>query len=157
MYRREPMVQIPNWFYSVKVGDWPLNIFKAEQGKIGYINEVMAAYRVHSAGAWSLKKRSRQLIITIKILNNIDKDLGFRYSDTIRRAKSRVLFELAELYLQRGHEQFALIPVKRGLRESRGRHKGIASLWLRLRMPGLYRSLIKLRATLKGKPLTDSA
>jgi glycosyltransferase involved in cell wall biosynthesis len=156
MYRREPIVQIPDWFYSAKVGDWPLNIFKAEHGKIGYINEVLAAYRVHQAGAWSLRKRSRQLIITIKILNNIDKDLGFRYSDTIRHAKSRVLFELAELYLQRGHAQFALIPVKRGLRESRGRHKGIASLWLRLQMPGLYRGFTKLRSTLKGKPLTDS-
>jgi len=156
MYRREPIVEIPEWFYSAKVGDWPLTIFKAQHGKIGYINEVMAAYRVHSAGAWSLRKRSRQLISTIKILNNIDKDLGFRYSATIRGAKSRVLFELAELYLQRGHAQFALIPVKRGLRESRGRHKGIASLWLRLQMPGLYRSLTKLRGTLKGKRLTYS-
>src|SRR4029079_7656135 len=81
-------------------------------GKIGYLNEVLSAYRVHAAGAWSLGKRSRQLIISMKILDNIDKDLGFKYSATIRQAQARFLFELAEFYLQSGHARFALVPVK---------------------------------------------
>ena len=146
MYRREPVVQIPDWFLTAKVGDWPINIFKAQYGKIGYLNEVMAAYRVHEAGAWSLRKRSRQLLISLKLLDNIDRDLGFKYHATIRGAKTRILFELAELYLQRGHPQFALIPVKRAMRYSRGRHKGILSLWLRLQTPALYREFRSLKA-----------
>jgi glycosyltransferase involved in cell wall biosynthesis len=146
MYRREPVVQLPDWFFTAKVGDWPINIFKAQFGKIGYLNEVMSAYRVHTAGAWSLGKRSRQLIISLRILDNIDKDLGFKYNATIRAAKTRLLFELAELYLQRGHARLALIPVKRALKASRGRHKGILSLWLRLQTPTLYRGFTKLRA-----------
>src|SRR5689334_21978219 len=73
MYRREPVVQIPDWFYTAKVGDWPLHIFKAQYGKIGYLNEVMAAYRVHEAGAWSLRKRSHQLLVNLKMLENIDR------------------------------------------------------------------------------------
>jgi glycosyltransferase involved in cell wall biosynthesis len=145
MYRREPLIEIPDWFLTARMGDWPLNIFKAQHGNIGYLNEVMAAYRVHAGGVWSLRKRSHQLITSIKVLDKIDQDLGFKYSDTIRHAKTRLLFELAELYLQRGHGQFALIPVKRGLRASRGRHKGMLSLWLRLQTPGLYRGLSKLR------------
>jgi glycosyltransferase involved in cell wall biosynthesis len=139
MHRREPVLQLPDWFFTVKVGDWPLNIFRAQFGKIGYLNEVLSAYRVHAAGVWSLGKRSRQLVISLKILDNIDKDLGFKYNATIRAAKTRILFELAELYLQRGHAQLALVPVKRALRASRGRHKGILSLWLRLQTSGLYR------------------
>jgi glycosyltransferase involved in cell wall biosynthesis len=146
MYRREPIVDIPDWFLTARMGDWPLNIFKAQYGKIGYLNEVMAAYRVHEAGVWSLRKRSHQLLTSIKVLDKIDGDLGFKYHDTIRRAKTRFLFELAELYLHRGHSQFALIPVKRALRSSRGRHKGILSLWLRLQTPALYRGFTKLRA-----------
>jgi glycosyltransferase involved in cell wall biosynthesis len=147
MYRREPVVDIPDWFLTARMGDWPLNIFKAQYGKIGYLNEVMAAYRVHEAGVWSLRKRSHQLLTSIKVLDHIDGDLGFKYNDTIRAAKTRILFELAELYLQRGHAGFALIPVKRALKASRGRHKGILSLWLRLQTPALYRSFIRLRPT----------
>lgn len=139
MFRREPLLEIPDWFLTVKMGDWPLNLFKAQQGKIGYIDEVMAAYRVHAAGVWTLRKRSHQILTSIRVLDHIDRDLAFKYHATIRGAKTRILFELAELYLQRGHPRFALIPVQRGLRLSRGSHKGILSLWLRLQTPGLYR------------------
>jgi len=146
MHRREPVLQLPEWFFKAKVGDWPLNIFRAQFGKIGYLNEVLSAYRVHTGGAWSLRKRSRQLVISIKILENLNKDLGFKYSATIRQAQARFLFELAEFYLQSGHGRLALVPVKRGLRLSRGRHKGIVSLWLRLQMPGVYRAFRNLRS-----------
>lgn len=145
MYRREPLIEIPDWFLTARMGDWALNIFKAQHGKIGYIKEVLAAYRVHAAGVWSLRKRSHQLLTSIKVLNNIDRDLGYKYRQTIRRAKTRFFFELAELYLQRGHAGFALVPVRKGLWSSRGRHKGIVSLWLRLRQPGLYRGFRKLK------------
>lgn len=157
MYRREPLIEIPDWFLTARMGDWPLNIFKAQQGQIGYIDEVMAAYRVHVAGVWSLRRRSHQLLTSIKVLDKIDRDLNFKYSDSIRGSKTRFFFELAELYLQGGHPRFALIPLKLGLSSSRGRHKGLLSLWLRLRTPGLYRGYTNLknaanRATKKHKP-----
>jgi glycosyltransferase involved in cell wall biosynthesis len=138
MYRREPMPTIPDWFLTAKIGDWPLNLLKAQHGKIGYINQVMAAYRLHASGVWTRRRRSHQILTSIKVLDNIDRDFHFKYSGTIRQSKTRLFFELAELYLQMGHSRIALIPVKRGLRSSRGRHKGIVSLWLRLHAPQLY-------------------
>jgi len=155
MHRREPVLQLPDWFFTAKVGDWPLNIFRAQFGKIGYLNEVLSAYRVHAAGAWSLRKRSHQLVNSIKILDNIDKDLGFKYSATIRGAKARFLFELAEFYLQSGHARFALVPVTRALRLSRGRHEGIVKLWLRLQMPTVYRAFRTLRAIVRASSLCN--
>lgn len=139
MYRREPMPTLPDWFLTAKMGDWPLLILKAQYGKIGYINEVMAAYRVHDSGVWTRRRRSQKLVTSIKLLDNIDRELRFKYSGTIRQAKTRLFFELAELYLQMGYPRIALIPVKHGLRSSRGGHKGIVSLWLRLHAPRLYR------------------
>jgi glycosyltransferase involved in cell wall biosynthesis len=140
MYRREPLLEIPDWFLTAKMGDWPLNILKAQHGKIGYLNEVMAAYRVHAAGIWTVRTRSHQILTSLKVLDNIDRDLDFKYHTSIRGAKTRIFFELAELYLERGHPLFALIAVKKGMRLSRGRHKGILSLWLRLQTPTLYRT-----------------
>ena len=139
MYRREPLVEIPDWFLTAKMGDWPLNILKAQHGKIGYIDEVMAAYRVHAGAIWSARKRSHQILTSLKVLDNIDRDFGFKYHASIRGSKTRIFFELAELYLQTGHPRFALIPVKKGMLLSRGSHKGILSLWLRLQTPRLYR------------------
>jgi len=139
MYRREPMPKLPDWFLTAKIGDWPLNILKAQYGTIGYIDEVMAAYRVHACGVWTRRRKSHQILTSIKMLDNIDRDFHFKYSGTIRQAKTRLFFELAELYLQMGHSRNARIPVKHGLRTSRGGHKGIVSLWLRLHAPRLYR------------------
>ena len=139
MYRREPLVEIPDWFLTAKMGDWPLNILKAQHGKIGYIDEVMAAYRVHAGAIWSARKRSHQILTSLKVLDNIDRDFGFKYHASIRGSKTRIFFELAELYLQTGHPRFALIPVKKGMLLSRGSHKGILNLWLRLQTPRLYR------------------
>src|SRR5437762_2202436 len=47
VFRRELFGEFPDWFYTLKLGDWPLHILNAQHGKIGYINEVMASYRLH--------------------------------------------------------------------------------------------------------------
>ena len=43
----------PQWFYEITPGDWPLHILNAQYGKIGYLKEDMAVYRVHSTGIYS--------------------------------------------------------------------------------------------------------
>ena len=43
----------PDWLANVLAGDWAISILAARQGRIKYIDEVMAAYRVHGGGAWS--------------------------------------------------------------------------------------------------------
>ena len=51
MFRQGLLDEFPNWYNTTFFGDWSLYILYAERGKIGYINEVMGAYRVHSGGA----------------------------------------------------------------------------------------------------------
>lgn len=51
LYRRG-LVDIPDWFSSLPMGDWPHHILLALHGQIGYINEVMAAHVFHPAGVW---------------------------------------------------------------------------------------------------------
>ncbi len=89
------------------------------------------------------------------MLDNIDRDLNFKYHATVRRAQTRILFELAELYLQRGHPGFALVPVRRAMKYSRGRHKGILSLWLRLKTPSLYRAFTSLKGRVLSTDYTE--
>jgi glycosyltransferase involved in cell wall biosynthesis len=50
----------PKWLGKMPIGDWPLWILCAQAGKLGYIAENMATYRIHSGGAWSKKTTTRQ-------------------------------------------------------------------------------------------------
>ena len=63
MFRRDQSNELPSRFCSLRMGDWPLHVLNAQYGKIGYFNEVMAAYRVHDNGVWSPIGRLRQLEI----------------------------------------------------------------------------------------------
>lgn len=41
------------WFADVTNGDWPLFVMMARRGNIGFLDEVMASYRIHGHGVWS--------------------------------------------------------------------------------------------------------
>ncbi len=145
MFRRGLVEELPGWYLKLKMGDWPLYILLAPHGKIKYFNEVTAAYRMHGSGSWSLRNRSYHDVKLLKLLEQVNRHFDFRYSNIIDAARSRYYFELAEMYLQRGHPRHALIPIRRGIRSSRGRHRGLMSLWLQVKAPGFYNSLKGLR------------
>lgn len=53
MYRNIPLEPMPEQYYKLGSGDWPLHMRYAQKGKIGFINEVMARYRIHGSGVFS--------------------------------------------------------------------------------------------------------
>lgn len=55
IYRRGLFGEIPSWFNELAITDWPLHVLNAQYGHIGYIDEVMAAFRLHAGGVWSWK------------------------------------------------------------------------------------------------------
>jgi glycosyltransferase involved in cell wall biosynthesis len=67
MFRRELVDNLPAWYWKMPVGDWPLWCLCAQHGKIGYLNEIMGVYRIHSGGLWSgwsvLKRAEVELIV----------------------------------------------------------------------------------------------
>ena len=73
MYRNGLVKEFPSWYTNLGMGDWSLSILIAEQGSIGYIDEVMSAYRNHNRGVWSSKNKDYQLIETIRMLSVFEK------------------------------------------------------------------------------------
>src|SRR5438094_181413 len=53
MFRRDALGQLPEWYYTMSYGDWPLYILCAQHGKIGYLDEILGVYRIHREGLWS--------------------------------------------------------------------------------------------------------
>jgi glycosyltransferase involved in cell wall biosynthesis len=54
-FRRGLFDKFPDWYLSAPMGDWVLHLLNAHHGKIGYLDDVMAVYRVHEKGIWSMR------------------------------------------------------------------------------------------------------
>ncbi len=102
MLRRAWIEDIPAWYDSLfPITDWPLYILAAEQGTIGYLDEVMSLYRYHAGGLYSSKSEAEKLEATARFYRIMDANTGRRYHSTVRAAYSTYFFEWAEEYLKR--------------------------------------------------------
>jgi hypothetical protein len=54
MFRHRLFDRFPDWFYALPTADMPLHVMNAQHGDIGFVDEVMAAYRIHPGGVWSM-------------------------------------------------------------------------------------------------------
>ncbi|AFZ13628.1 glycosyl transferase family 2 [Crinalium epipsammum PCC 9333] len=61
MFRRRELGEFPNWFYKIYGHDWALHLLNAQYGKLGYINEIMSATRVHNGGDFNGRTEIQQL------------------------------------------------------------------------------------------------
>jgi glycosyltransferase involved in cell wall biosynthesis len=137
MFRRGLFGEVPDWYDSFfPITDWPLHILNAEQGKIGYINEVMGAYRYHTGGLYSSFEEFKKLEKTLEFYQKINKDLKFKYDKIINMAISKYFYEWAEEYENRGDIERARICFKNYLKGkfinkdiSMGK---IVKMWVRL-------------------------
>lgn len=151
VFRRGLFGELPDWFYSLKLGDWPLHILNAQHGKIGYLSEVMAAYRVHQAGVWFSWSKTGQLLEQIKMLDHVDAYLGFKYKKQIRTAQANWYREIAWLCYEQGDRIQGRSYAKKlfWLGGSRAR-RNLVGFFLKLKTPALYRSLRPLREFLSS-------
>lgn len=83
LFRNEALGELPDCFFRVTNADWMLFVLLAEHGNLGYINEVMAAYRVHSGGIWSRIDPIQGTREQIKTYEAIDAYLNFKYTTAI--------------------------------------------------------------------------
>jgi len=102
MFRNHLFGELPDWFYSAIMGDWILHILNGQYGKIGYLNEVMAAYRVHQGGFWTSLDQLDQVRNQIQILDHLDDYLDIKYTKQIEAGKAKSYQYLSEVHYQRG-------------------------------------------------------
>ena len=54
VYRRAAVAEIPAWYDGFfPVTDWPLHVLYAREGRIGYLDRTLGAYRLHGGGLFS--------------------------------------------------------------------------------------------------------
>lgn len=110
MFRNGLVYEKPEEFRKLIIGDWPRFVLIAQYGKVGYINEVMGAYRVHSGGAFtrgggwsSVNNRIRMDTAEIECYEAINEYFGHKYYDLIRSEIAHFSYSLARAYSQQGN------------------------------------------------------
>jgi hypothetical protein len=98
MFRRAAVADLPPWFEPLMCGDWALLLLAARHGPVGYINRVLATYRVHPGGVWSRLTRVEQLQESVDVLLSLAEPFDAAH---ISRARSRAARYTSELALER--------------------------------------------------------
>lgn len=75
MFRRDALATTPEWLFSYPWYDWLFHIFCARRGAIGFLDEDMAAYRVHGRGNWSARSRAEQLELDLELYQRLAAEL----------------------------------------------------------------------------------
>lgn len=160
MYRQRIARELPDWFYLVRMGDWPLNLLYAEHGKLGYINQVMGVYRLHPGAAWSSLSRIEMLLEIIKVYHFVNAHLGFRYKRLIETCLSDCYCTLATAYALEGDMAKARMYARRSLAERPlGRSHLDAKPYremLRSHAPGAYQVIKKVATKAGWLPVSQS-
>jgi glycosyltransferase involved in cell wall biosynthesis len=79
LYRNELLRELPDCYFQVRTPDWMISLLLAEHGKLGYLNEVMAAYRLHAGGIWSSLPQQEQIKEHFHTYKVIDAHLKFKH------------------------------------------------------------------------------
>ncbi|RYD73169.1 MAG: glycosyltransferase [Verrucomicrobiaceae bacterium] len=100
MFRHRLFPEFPKWFYELPTGDMPLHVLNSQHGDIGFIDEVMSAYRIHPGGVWShgiapgewsaktpeqLRYRAERAKAMVHLYETLDRNLGGAYRKILRR------------------------------------------------------------------------
>jgi glycosyltransferase involved in cell wall biosynthesis len=118
MFRRHVFDDLPAWYRTARWGDWPLYLLSADHGRIGYLPEVMAVYRVHSGGYWSRLtevERHAEIMAFLREMNDL---FGGRYAAQAQEGIAHCQMRLHAAYRNSGNRAQAWRTLAASLREN---------------------------------------
>ncbi len=103
MYRRGALPAIPRWYEPFfPVTDWPLHVLYAEHGRIGYLDRVLSAYRLHDGGLFSRLTALEKLRANAEFYERMRRGLGGRLDAELRDGQLDYFMDWAREYVRRG-------------------------------------------------------
>lgn len=146
MFRARLFDEFPSWFYNFPIGDWPLHILNAEYGNIGYLDEMLGVYRVHSGGLWSgsmsANRRFDDIEKMIYMYEMINCHLNFKYNEKIRKSVTYLYYKAAQVLFDAHRYKEARYYARRCLPNfsllSKNQQKFLSKVILKLYFPSIY-------------------
>jgi glycosyltransferase involved in cell wall biosynthesis len=94
LFRNRLFPEFPGWFSKLLIGDWALHILNAAHGNIGFIPEIMSAYRVHRAGVWSGATTAERLVGIFEVFSAIDHHFAGKYRQEVNTYRAAAIRHL---------------------------------------------------------------
>lgn len=123
--------ELPGWFEDVVAGDWVLHLLNSLHGDIGYLDEELAAYRLHRGGVWMSTGEAQRQRWAVQALGIFRRRLPARF----RRRIDQIL-----------HLRRAMLADLTGRPCTAAVHRSIAAHFAapRTQLPGYWRDLLRL-------------
>jgi glycosyltransferase involved in cell wall biosynthesis len=87
VFRRKWLPSLDEEFEALKLGDWPLFVLLREKGWIGYIDRMMAYYRVHANNSWNDRPSEYKLLamenMAAYLLKRVNPGRRSQWQDTL--------------------------------------------------------------------------
>ena len=108
MLRRSALDRVGNWYVDCfPITDWPLYLLAAEHGYLLFIDEVVAAYRVHRGGEVSGLTRKDQLLLITRFYEQMAGVEEGRWADFAHRGASLYFAGQADKFVREGNKAAA--------------------------------------------------
>lgn len=90
VFRGKLIKELKPELFDIYVTDWMLGMVMGQYGFIAYQKEVTSAYRIHSTGQWSHMSGEEQAKTVIKLIEEYDKFLEYKYTEEFTKHKKRL-------------------------------------------------------------------
>ena len=109
VYRRAAVAEIPAWYEGFfPITDWPLHIFYAREGRIGYLDRTLGSYRLHSGGLFSRLGEREKLEANAAFYRRLRACSSEALAAEIARGQREYFLGWAEEFRRRGDRRMLL-------------------------------------------------
>jgi glycosyltransferase involved in cell wall biosynthesis len=109
VYRRAAVSDIPGWYDRFfPVTDWPLHVLYAREGRIGYLDRTLGAYRLHSGGLYSTLGEREKLEANADFYRRLRACSSGAFAAEVARGQRDYFLGWAEEFRRRGDRRMLL-------------------------------------------------
>lgn len=98
MVRNHLIDTIPEWLFEFNGCDWTFDIVNAEYGKIKFMDEILAAYRIHNHGEWNKLTEKEKIKTVISMVEKVNKYTEYKYDKEFKHYLTALYENRRELY-----------------------------------------------------------
>jgi len=142
VYRNQNIADFYEKINSLSIEDWPLFVFLAQAGDIGFLDETMSVYRIHSGGINSGATRLHNITIAIEALKFFRSYERISDHPMIKKSLARYYFQTSQIYYMNkdrlAFRKILIICLRYAFSLDRRQNYQLIIMFLRLHFPLLF-------------------
>ena len=133
MFRNGMYEELPAWFWKIPFIDYALHLWNAQYGKVGFLPDTMAFYRMHPESMWATKSLSFRLKMMIDLLHFLVQHFEGEVQVALLQQQRKNYDKLLPFLLKENNKEVLLELVEKSRQYPNGfQEKWVMENWLNL-------------------------